>query len=790
MKQRKGFISLVCLLFVCILMGLILTSCGSKSSVDQNAVTEVALNSKGELVVRAQLTSGFLKGFDQKKVYLFELPSTYSVDADLEELDPVAEVKAKGNMTIKLTAMDGVRSRLFSSFLIASYDETTKTYKPLTAPMALSNPQAVVESQPVAIHHTDSIKGLISDYAADAIRLGISHTVVDVPMDELILSGWEDGAVSYVYNGTTAYLNADALEELDETVGVYTAAGVRVYLRFRLGSLTKTTKAPVGLYQSSVINKNAPMDAAVDMSTAFAANIMEGFFDFIAERYAAPDDGSLPVTAFIIGYRVNSKADYNGGDDSLADFITNYEKLVRVANVALKSHNPYGQVYISMDGHRSVREMEGGWDIPTFLSAFREEAALRGDFDWQIACELHTDTNMVWEEDPVANADFYTVRSLSTLTDVLSGDKYRDPNGNERRVLISGFRIPAVVAGDDVEDTEAANRQAASYAYAYMVCIQNGYVEALIYSEYADSTDSAENASLCGLRVAKSVTVSEELCLLPGDARPIYDVFKIVDTSEATSLSTGMNAVIGSAYTKLESALAGTARPVTLVKGSAVLSSHESIHKKATPLYTFHDGTLHGFENAGNLNYLELAFAEPLNTVALHACFTRLSPSDPMGLTITIPAANLIGGKELIFDLYAGQAGAFGVSAEERPTLTLRLTRPSKGSTSEGDGEILYEASVSEVKGSSWQTATFDIGEFVNYLDAEDTVTLTLLMDHHAADSTYNLGLAGVYVTGSTVSSGVSKGLVIGIVIACVVFIGGVFGYLFLKNKWSGYRYR
>ena len=784
MKQRKKWFSLVCLLFVCMLTGLILTACGSKEPVDTNAVTEVSLNNKGELVVRTQLTEGFLESYDRKKVYLFELPSMYSTDADLSELDPVAEMKVKGNMTVKLSAMDGVRSRLFSSFLVASYNEATKSYTPLTPPMALSNPQGAAESASAEPPQKDSIKGLISDYAADAIRLGISHTIVDVPMDEMILSGWEERAVSYVYNGTTAYLDAEALAELDETVGVYTAAGVRVYLRFRLGSLTETTKAPLGLYHSAIPEEDASADAAVNMSTSFSANIMEGFFDFMAERYAAPTDGSLPVTAFIIGYRVNSQVDHKGSE-SMASFITNYEKLVRVANVALKSHNSKGQVYVSLDYHRSVREMEGGWDVPTFLSAFREEAALRGDYDWQIACELYADNNSVWEEDPVANADFYTVGSLSTLTDILSGDKYRGPLGEERRVLVSGFSVPAVTVGGSMDDGEAANRQAASYAYAYMVCMHNPHVEALIYSEYVDGADSAEQIALCGLRAVKSVEISGEPCLLPGEARSIYDVFKKVDTTEATSLSTGLNAIIGSSYTKLESALAGTARPVTLVKGQASLSSHESTHKKAAPLYTFGGGTLHGFESAGNLTYLELAYAEPLNTIALHACFARLSPSDPMGLTVTIPAANLIGGKELILDLYAGQAGAFGASAEERPTLTLRLIRPSKGSASEGDGEILYEASVSEVKGSSWQTATFDIAEFVSHLDAEDTVTLTLLMDHHAADSSYNLGLAGVYVTGNTVASKSSKGLVIGIVIALMVIGGGAFGYWFWKKKWG-----
>ena len=776
---------LICLLSLCMLMGLLLTACGSKEPVDTNAVTEVSLNDKGEIVVRAQLTEGFLESYDQKKVYLFELPSAYSTDGDLEELDPVAEVKVKGNMTVKLSAMDGVRSRLFSSFLIASYNEATKTYKALTAPMALSNPQEAAEYQPELLPVKNSIKGLISDQAADAIRLGISHTVVDVPMDELILSGWEEGAVSYVYNGTTAYLNARALDELDEKVGVYTAAGVRVYLRFRLGSLTEETKAPVGLYLNAIPKEDAPADAAVNMASSFASGIVEGFFDFMAERYAAPADGSLPVTAFIIGYRVNSHADYDGGDDTIADFITNYEKLVRVANVALKSHNPQGKVYVSMDSHRSVRDMQGGWDVPTFLSAFRDEAAMRGDYDWQIACEIYTDNNTVWEEDPVANADYYTVRSLSTLTDILSGDKYRDPLGEERKVLISGFSVPAVTVGGDLNDGEAANRQAASYAYTYMMCMHNSGVEALIYSEYADRAESAEQVALGGLRTLRRVEISGESRLLVGDARPIYDVFKIIDTSEATTLSTGMNAVIGSSYAKLESALSGTARPVTFLKGNGTLASYESTHKKAAALFTFNGGTFNGFESAGNLAYQELTFSESLNTITLHACFTRLSPSDPMGLTVTVPAANLIGGKELILDLYAGQAGAFGVSAEERPTLTLRLTRPSKGSSSEGDGEILYEASVSEVKGSSWQTATFDIAEFVKHLDAEDTVTLTLLMDHHAADSSYNLGLAGVYVTGNTVASKSSKGLVIGIVIALVVIGGGAFGYWFWKKKWG-----
>ena len=95
MKHQNRIMFLICLLSLCMLMGLLLTACGSKEPVDTNAVTEVSLNDKGEIVVRAQLTEGFLESYDQKKVYLFELPSMYSTDADLDELDPVADMKVR-----------------------------------------------------------------------------------------------------------------------------------------------------------------------------------------------------------------------------------------------------------------------------------------------------------------------------------------------------------------------------------------------------------------------------------------------------------------------------------------------------------------------------------------------------------------------------------------------------------------------------------------------------------------------------------------------------------------------
>lgn len=764
-----------------------LFSC-SGAPVNENRVTEVVLE-KGEILVKAALTEGFLDSYTEKKVYLFELPAYYSGDTDLSELDPVAEAKPRSSVRFILTALDGVRSRLCSSYLVASYDPKTERYTPLTAPMCLTNPEAMAEYTSPATVGESSIKGLISDYPSDAIRLGITHTVVEVPMEDLILPAWQKGAVSYVYNGVTRYLNAAALDKLDESVKVYTAAGVKVYLRFRLGS-PEGKDVPVGLYLSPA---RTAEDNAVNMTTAFSSAIMEGFFDFMANRYAAPADGSDPVEAFILGYRVNNAVDYNYAEGlDLAAYVTNYEKLTRVAHTAIKSHNPDGRVYISLDDRRTVTDGKG-WDVTTFLAAFRDETVMRGDYGWHVACELHAATPAVWEENSAADAGYYTVRNLNTLTDLLDGEKYRDPEGNARRLLISGFSIPAALKGG-TPSVENENRQAASYAYTYMTCVQNGQVEALIYSAHTDAFVNAKEGDLRGLwTVTRDVTRDDSASvggtshtLRPSATRPIFDVFTQIDTTAASELSVGLNAVIGASYTKLESAMAGKNPPVSAVKGTGVLAGYEPNHKKASPLYTFGNGHLCGFESAGNLTYMELTASETLGMNTLHARFERTAVCEPMGLTVTLSATDLIGAKEMILDLYGGQIAAADASA--KPTLTLRLTRSAKGAVADGDGEIRYEATVSELRSGAWQSAVFDVTPFTTLLDASDKVTITLLMDYPAdtapdGTTSHDLGLAGIHITGHTAATNTPTGLVVGIVAAVVLLAAVVFVFLLLRNR-------
>ncbi len=751
----------LCLTLPCLLW---LSSCRETGAAEKNAITSVQL-AEGQVTVTASLTDGFLDGYTGKIVYLFELPSHLSVDADPNTLKPVAEAKPKPTISFTLPLTEGTRTRLYASYLVASYDEDTQRYTALTTPMALQNPSSAAPADSVTARPSGSLKGLANASPSDALYLGVAHAVVDVSLGDLMLSAWETDAVSYLWNGSTAYINGQRLAELDETIRIYTAAGVQVYLRF---VLTELDTASTNLADAALCVPDADADAqgyAIHMASSATAARMEGFFDFIAARYTSANDA--PTPAFILGYRVNDAATYaNAGDMNLDAYVTNYEKLVRVAYTALRSHAADGRVYIALDDHRTASDLTGGWDVTQFLSAFAEEAALRGDYDWHISAELYADSSRVWE-DTASDNGRYTVRNLSTLTDLLRGDRYTTAAGDTRRLLISGFTVPALDAKGHATDA-AATDQAASYAYAYMTALANRGIEALIYSAHTDADISGH-----GLW---SITEDGKA----DTARPLHTVFRRMDNTAAATLSTELSAVIGTPYTKLESALAGETRPITALTADGTVGPLAAAHRGAAALYTFGAGSTHGFTGAENLTYLELAPSKTPGVIGLHARFDRTEVSDPLLLTLTIPAAELLDGRELIFDLALNALDATADSAA--PSLKLRLSRPVSGDPTAGGGAVVYEATAAALSLTDPQTVTFPIEELTALLAKEDTVTLTVFVDAPAGNA-YELELTGVYVTGTAAAQGSPVAFIIVLLILSVVAVASAVVYLYLRHR-------
>ncbi len=783
MKHRHTIRTLICLGLVLILSVGLLASCGKEEATppaEKNAVTDVTL-AGSSITVKAVLTPTFLSEYEGKEISLFALPSHHN-DADgLDGYTPVASSAPAEEMTFTFPATAGVETYIYSSFLIASRDERSGLYTPLSSAVYLSNPEVMAparEPSPVA---NTSIKGLISDDPAAAIGLGVSYTVVDVYIDRLLLGGWNEGAYAYVAHGVTEYLDGDELAALDKTVATYTDAHVQVFLRFRLGD---TIAIRDGIY----VPGSTPLllGYAVNMSDSGTARIMEGFLGFMADRYASPEGDTTPIAGFIVGYRANNPAEYaEAGAMTLSEQITNYEKLVHVAYIALKSHNSDARVYISLDDRHALSdENPSGWDVPTFLVKFRDEAAMRGDYDWHVAAELHAEDNRVWEEDTAADRDFYTVRNLSTLTDLIAGEPYRTSDGAIRRLLISGMSIPCGFLGlvneDDLES------QAISYLYTYMTAVQNGRVEALIYDTYIDTPTSSDNAGyLYGLRP------NPLLASLSGSAdRPIRSIFAAAGTGRQSDSDKLMSSVIGAPYNKLSAALAGQAPPVTSLSGATSVSGYVADHKGAATILSFTNGRTDSIRGAGSLTYAELVNTSALDTVTLHARFDRLYDNTAMAVTFDLPASSLTSAEALLLDLYAGGAGSYTGNSD----LTLRITRPavSKAATAaDGGGAVVYEGTLYGVSGSAWQTASFNL-ESLSALIGEDgpitpgeSLTATLYLDGGDAIS-YDLGLAGVHVLGAEKekkSNPPSAVIVTVVVVILVLAVGGTVAFLYIRKS-------
>jgi hypothetical protein len=317
--------------------------------------------------------------------------------------------------------------------------------------------------------------------------------------------------------------------------------------------------------------------------------------------------------------------------------------------------------------------------------------------------------------------------------------------------------------------------QAASYAYVYTVCSKNPCVEALLYSVYADTPD------LDGLRGLRGVGIAADGSKVLLEKRWICHVFRLIDTTERTSLSGELGSIIGSSYTKLEASLAGQVPPVTAVGGEGTLSGAVTDVTDAATLFTFDGGVDHGFLDGGGLVYTALRQAENLqhHRAYLYACFDGVYRGDAGCITVKVPAKVLMGGEKILLDLYAGDAA--DPSAGDT-AVTLRLTRPAVGAASEGDGAILYESRVEGISGTRWQRVSFDASSFASLLSEEDEVILTVAVDNPTGDA-FALGLAGIFVTGNTVGSPIPLGLVVTVVVILILVVGGAFLLLLLRNK-------
>ncbi len=685
-KMRFAFLLVLCV------GALLLCSCSEGEPVTESCITAVEITGKGarderEISVTIELTDADIALCGDGVAYLYALDSHMDAAANLEELIPVAEFAPKRRSTVKIPLVKDGTTLLYASFAVGAYDQEAEGYALLTSPLAVSNPHVLAENDGEACPvYSPSVKGLVSDSLADAVALGISQTLVKVPLEDLILDQYASDAEAYVFNGKTYYVAKKALSRMDAEVEAYTSAGIRVHLQFILGS---GCSVPALYFEG---RERDSLGYAVNMSTREAAERMEGLFDLLASRYAYAGEG----ISFIVGNRVNNTEDWwDGGRMSVAEQVANYQKLLRVAYTAMCSYNPQGHTYVSLDSCWNVSQN----GIKAYLSRLVGEAAQGGDYEWQVACDLYGQTSRVWEQDHLVSNQL-TVSNLSELTQLLTSEKYLMANGEARGLLLTDFWVSV-----EGEEGESESDQAASYVYAYMFAAADPRVRGLIYAHHTDT--SAEGSGLRTREEGKA-----------GQAGVIWESFQTVDAMLPEDMISTLEAYTGEACSYLLEGLEMSQPSVLWVTGEGEVSSFtESDRESTVTLRSFDKGDAHGVTKIEGVSYGEFCYEESLSRSCLHLTFAPTS-AFPVGVSFALSAEELSRGDTLYLDMYHSVEDAAGTPVD----ILLCLSW-----LDEGDQPVFYQATARQEDVRRWETVGFDISAFAKELSGDKDVTLSLM---------------------------------------------------------------
>ena len=403
----------------------------------------------------------------------------------------------------------------------------------------------------------------------------------------------------------------------------------------------------------------------------------------------------------------------------------NTSLLCRLANQALRSHVANGRVYVTT----SITNFT---EVNTFFSSLSDQLSAGGKLDWGVAVVPQCSDTLPWEES--ADADTVTPVTLARLSNAL----FTTASAHPTYFAVCGLSYSA--ANED--------KQAASFAYAYRAAaLANAGL--IFYGDHVDEVN--------GIR-------TEE-----GDARRIASLFSEIDTELSPENRLLCENLIGSAWTKDIASL----RSRTVVSGVANAGTgglEENI------LYDFTEGDTLGFTGIGSLGA-----PESHNSAAWDA---------PVLYTWINPAYENRGGVRKILDDATVLEKASSLSVQlltqipdcERCTAYLRL----EGLTESG-ARLTYESQV-EIQNGTWQTVTYQIGNFTAEADLSRPCVLTLTTEPWAeCEEEYVLWVKGMNVRKPSGGIGDTVALIL---ILCGVAVGFVAVFLIYHKAGKKHKYK
>lgn len=382
-----------------------------------------------------------------------------------------------------------------------------------------------------------SKKGLFNEnmtslkYAKD---LGVSSITVNLDIGELMYDDTHpSNAIKFESNGKTYYFNKNVVAYDDSLIIPASTKKMNVIAVVAPWAGASTDVYPNSMRypgkKGGILGTNTSTTEGLARYTA----IME----FLAQRYSRDAKTGL-ISTYVIGNEVDFTNNFYNCN-KLDTFMVEYERTLRISNLAVKKYAKNANVAISLthywngDEKKLGRENRNAYSLRPYqmlnwLASFTNK---QGAYDWAIAPHCYgtmtttsrmtyIDSKMNWMSNNYKTSKQITFTNLDVLQAYLS-QKSKRYNGKIRSVYLTES---GVGSGKKQTKKQLAS-QAANLAFSYIKVANLSCIKSYNYYRLKDHKSEKKHKFTPGL-----ITTS-------GKKKPSYNVYKYCDTASFGNVS-------------------------------------------------------------------------------------------------------------------------------------------------------------------------------------------------------------------------------------------------------------
>ncbi len=465
---------------------------------------------------------------DDSMLYLFAF-DLYETCAFPENFDrePVTSTRKKTTCELKWNFESG---QLFQKFVPALLKDGE--YIPLSPGGCITNPELLAVNS-VKAPQPKSKKGLLLDplmlKTPMLTDLGVKYAIYNIPLSLIVGETTNEAipTILYEYKGETYKFNGANINGYDDLFKYLTDTGMNATAII----LNDWNDNCLELIHPMSRNKESEAYYyAINTAEKAGCRYLEAIASFLTQRYSRKEHGL--VSNWVVANEINQYKMWNYMEtEDIEYYSREFEKAMRIFYNAAKSNYADANVYFSIDHDWNNNGGNNGdhYNAKEILETINNIVTEKGNYDWGLAIHPYPDplTRVdYWTEtyDKTPQAPILTMMNLSTLTDVLEQDNFRDRSGEVRSITVTELGFSSL-PGEKL--------QAAAFAYCYYILDANPYVDSFIMNRQTDAAEEVKQGLAFGIYDVNQ------------SPKYIFDVFKYIDTDEASHYTDFMLDILG-----------------------------------------------------------------------------------------------------------------------------------------------------------------------------------------------------------------------------------------------------